>query len=79
MQDTELMTGYRNAPVLPAPPRLAVTRLRCDAGVLDMPEPVPVESAFLVNLHLRDVTAHKWSLQGRSRSDGPSSRCNPRP
>jgi AraC family transcriptional regulator len=54
--------------------RLAMTRLRCDAGVSDMLEPVPVESAFLVNLHLRDVTSHKWSLRRRSRSDGPYSR-----
>jgi AraC family transcriptional regulator len=45
--------------------RLAVTRLRCDAGLKNLSEPIAVESAFLVNLHLRDVDSYQWRFQGR--------------
>jgi AraC family transcriptional regulator len=45
--------------------QLAVTRLRCDTGLKDLTEPIRAESAFLVNLHLRDVDSYKWWFQGR--------------
>jgi AraC family transcriptional regulator len=45
--------------------QLAVTRLRRDTGLRELSEPIPVESAFLVNLHLRDVESYQWRFQGR--------------
>jgi AraC family transcriptional regulator len=73
-----MLMGLSHAPAITVKTRrgerLAVTRLRCDTGVTDLPQPIPNECAFLVNLHLREVTSHKWRLRGRSRADGPYSR-----
>ncbi len=54
--------------------QLAVTRLRCDTGLSDLSEPIEAESAFLVNLHLRDVECYQWWLQGRPIAGVPYSR-----
>src|ERR1700734_1600035 len=45
--------------------QLAVTRLGCDTGLSDLSESIGAESAFLVNLHLRDVGSYKWWFHGR--------------
>jgi len=45
--------------------QLAVTRLRCDTGLSERSEPIAAESAFLVNLHLRDVDSYQWWIQGK--------------
>jgi AraC family transcriptional regulator len=44
--------------------QLAVTRLRSEAGLREASDSIGVESAFLVNLHLRDVDSYHWS-QGK--------------
>lgn len=44
--------------------QLAVTRLRSEAGLTEASNPIGVEGAFLVNLHLRDVDSYQWS-QGK--------------
>ena len=53
--------------------QLAVTRLRCDMGLRNPSEPIGVESAFLVNLHLRDVDSYQWLLQGETKAGSPYS------
>jgi AraC family transcriptional regulator len=51
-----------------------VTRLRSDNGIRGLSDPIAAESAFLVNLHLRDVDSYQWWLQGRPRAGVPYSR-----
>jgi AraC family transcriptional regulator len=54
--------------------QLAVTRLRCDIGLMELSEPIATENAFLVNLHLRNVDSYQWWFQGRPRAGVPYSR-----
>jgi AraC family transcriptional regulator len=54
--------------------QLAVTRLRCDTGLMEPSEPIAAESAFLVNLHLREVDSYQWWFEGRPSVAGSYSR-----
>jgi AraC family transcriptional regulator len=44
--------------------RLVVTGLRCDGGLSETSEPIPAEKAFIVSVHLRDITFHELRLRG---------------
>ena len=44
--------------------RLVVTGLRCDGGLTDVSMPIPAEKAFIVSVHLRDLSFHELRLGG---------------
>ena len=44
--------------------RLAVTGLKCDAGLTDLSAPIPAEKAFIVSVHLRDLPFHELRQRG---------------
>jgi AraC-like DNA-binding protein len=43
---------------------LVVTGLRCDGGLTDVSAPIPVEEAFIVCVHLRDLPFHELRQRG---------------
>jgi hypothetical protein len=44
--------------------KLVVTQLRCDRGLTEVSAPISAEKAFIVSVHLTDISFHELRLRG---------------